>query len=1288
MLFFDNQAKLEEASLEPNGQPVQVKGGVTIGDGLARNYVIYTQEGFRNASGLPSWTPDGSVLTLANGALAIPYEMVQGAPVTSVAGRSGDVVLVKADITDFNEGDYATSAQGSKADSALQPSDAASFATAAQGAKADSALQPTDTIDADTLEGFTKAQIVSEASAGGFDPTSDQNITGNWDFGAAITKASSPVLAEDDIYGESNQLKIGTSAGQDTQGLSALAFGPYSGRYRQGNYAISVGANSGNTDQGDYAIGLGNASGETLQSANAVAIGRSAGNSGQGINGVAIGRQAGQTNQGISAVALGYESGFSLQGARAIAIGNQAGRTDQSANAIAMGNQAGNQNQGVGATALGTISGYSDQGEYSTAVGYQAGQTSQGTNAVAFGYLAGQATQGEHAVAIGRSAGKTNQGVSSISMGYGAGSLNQGNSAVCLGLFAGYTGQGIEAVALGKEAGETNQGNYSVAVGPKAGEATQGARAFAGGYLAGNNNQGDYSIAMGGSAGYQDQGNYAIAMGSIAGQTTQGAYSVAIGRQAGSSLQSTSAVAVGHGAGQGSQGDYSIAMGRLAGSSGQGSQAVAIGQGAGKVDQTAFSIAIGDSSGETNQGGNSVAIGRAAGRTDQGANGIIINATGASYNDTTPNHIHIKTPSGGIDFDGTTMDVVASGGLTVNGAPVSGGGGTVISSNTTVNVSSWASFIDLYSLYRSVTYDNGAVVTIRLTADLTMTSSFELGGACDNIVVDMQGFDIATGNYELTKHLGGTAKIKGHGDITTNNNYKAIVVSNGSIVFTGTGTQTASYVPAMNELDVTIGTTLRLRTASGQTWGTKPLLDIHGNGRVYAKDLTFGVAGVLSSGGGQAINCEGNGSFSGKFIRQYESALSWNRAADGGRIIIVGGVQQNTATYMNSHNNVSVGNGSIVSLSNYDGTHFGTTHATAQGAYKEKQWFYDNATSTDNSHLAYYGSGYDSEILWGGEYAKILPNPKSSELEFTSHAALCSAIGVSNFTPTNGVAPSAAFQDAFRAYILNNAYNPALAWGMRTGDPDNEMKILLGSGNGHYRATGAYYKNPNIFAVEWKWYSVDAEKGRNDWGEQSTFASEDGGHVALSYSHIGEVGTIFSGGNIGMRTDESTCTAHSVGIYETNARAFYFAGGHVDVGRSEVINTTTGWVKQATYTNQCTGKMWVNITATTGDANQGSTLFIDESNMTVKATVTYGGTTAEGCIWFRDSNVVGSITCKSAYDIALKMESSTYNGGMSIVDAGGSRYSISKSTFNGDITVSGTGSAGTFTNSTHNGSVI
>ena len=52
-----------------------------------------------------------------------PGTVSGGGSVTSVAGKTGAVTLVKADITDFSDADYATAAQGTTADTALQPTD-------------------------------------------------------------------------------------------------------------------------------------------------------------------------------------------------------------------------------------------------------------------------------------------------------------------------------------------------------------------------------------------------------------------------------------------------------------------------------------------------------------------------------------------------------------------------------------------------------------------------------------------------------------------------------------------------------------------------------------------------------------------------------------------------------------------------------------------------------------------------------------------------------------------------------------------------------------------------------------------------------------------------------------------------------------------------------------------------------------------------------------------------------------------------------------------------------------
>jgi hypothetical protein len=73
--------------------------------------------------------PGDNVSGLTNDAGYITLAEVPPGGVTSVAGKTGDVILVKADITDFSDSDYATAAQGLTADSATQPLDNVSTLT-------------------------------------------------------------------------------------------------------------------------------------------------------------------------------------------------------------------------------------------------------------------------------------------------------------------------------------------------------------------------------------------------------------------------------------------------------------------------------------------------------------------------------------------------------------------------------------------------------------------------------------------------------------------------------------------------------------------------------------------------------------------------------------------------------------------------------------------------------------------------------------------------------------------------------------------------------------------------------------------------------------------------------------------------------------------------------------------------------------------------------------------------------------------------------------------------------
>ena len=74
-----------------------------------------------------------------------------GGGVSSVAGKTGDVILVKEDISDFNEADYATTAQGALADTALQPGDNVSGLTNDAGyiTAAEAPVQPEDVFSGD-----------------------------------------------------------------------------------------------------------------------------------------------------------------------------------------------------------------------------------------------------------------------------------------------------------------------------------------------------------------------------------------------------------------------------------------------------------------------------------------------------------------------------------------------------------------------------------------------------------------------------------------------------------------------------------------------------------------------------------------------------------------------------------------------------------------------------------------------------------------------------------------------------------------------------------------------------------------------------------------------------------------------------------------------------------------------------------------------------------------------------------------------------------------------------------
>ena len=323
---------------------------------------------------------------------------------------------------------------------------------------------------------------------------------------------------------------------------------------------------------------------------------------------------------------------------------------------------AGLESEGAGADSFraGVLAGDVDQGGAAVAIGEWAGKTRQGYGSVAMGRQAGEIDQLNYTVAVGNQAGETDQEANSVAVGMQAGRTNQGSSSVAVGVTAGYTTQGASSVAVGNGAGFTDQDDLSVAVG----------------YFAGNIDQSYGSVAVGQQAGATTQGYQSVSVGKQAGETTQGNGSVAVGNQAGETLQGNTAVSIGNQAGLTSQSQDGIAIGRLAGSASQGGRGVAIGALAGRTSQGGDAVAVGPYAGNSNQGIDSVAIGYGAGANDQGDNGIIINSTGFYWNDTTDDHIHLRSPSGSLDFTTTGGWTGTDAAGTFSLRSTGGGGGT------------------------------------------------------------------------------------------------------------------------------------------------------------------------------------------------------------------------------------------------------------------------------------------------------------------------------------------------------------------------------------------------------------------------------------------------------------------------------------------------------------------------------------------------------------------------------------------------------------------------------------
>jgi len=238
-------------------------------------------------------------------------------------------------------------------------------ATSAQGTKADNALQPTD-ISVSTL---------ANAGSGTLTYVGDQAPN------TGVLTYTPPDLSGL-LLSNTTQVAIGSNA---TAGAEAVSIGKNAGD--SGDYSQAIGNNAGNTGQGVAAVALGSQSGETSQ----------------GDKAVAVGQYAGQTSQGTKAVAIGSQAGLTGQGADAIGIGTDAGKTSQGGYAVAIGRTAGQISQSAGTVAIGSGAGYSAQGLSGIAIGYLAGEVNQGSGAIAIGANAGTSNQAADSIILNAS---------------------------------------------------------------------------------------------------------------------------------------------------------------------------------------------------------------------------------------------------------------------------------------------------------------------------------------------------------------------------------------------------------------------------------------------------------------------------------------------------------------------------------------------------------------------------------------------------------------------------------------------------------------------------------------------------------------------------------------------------------------------------------------------------------------------------------------------------------------------------------------------------------------------
>lgn len=167
------------------------------------------------------WATDEDAQYTKEGGVLVRSAFDQStAPVTSVAGKLGDVTLSKADITDLDEADYATAAQGALADSALQSGDVGTT------------VQPYDAntvVDASYVHTDNNYTTAEKTKLSGIEAGAEVNVNADWDAASGDAQIlNKPTLgtaaaAEVADFATAAQGGLADSAIQPGDNVSSLA---------------------------------------------------------------------------------------------------------------------------------------------------------------------------------------------------------------------------------------------------------------------------------------------------------------------------------------------------------------------------------------------------------------------------------------------------------------------------------------------------------------------------------------------------------------------------------------------------------------------------------------------------------------------------------------------------------------------------------------------------------------------------------------------------------------------------------------------------------------------------------------------------------------------------------------------------------------------------------------------------------------------------------------------------------------------------------------------------------